>query len=186
MIDAGTLGGTNGYPSGLNGKGQMAGHSNLKGDANFRAFFWSPGSHIKDLGTLGGDNSEANWINAAGHVVGWANTSGGFLRDAFLWRNGKMQDLGLLPGDSCSVAYWINSLDQVVGRAGDCGQDTDFWPDSFLWQNGHMYNLNSLITPPKSGLRVARVTTIDNRGDIAALGILPSGHIHAVLLVPSK
>ena len=72
MKDLGTLGGTEGWPYGLNNRGQVAGQSNLTGDAHFHAFLWDRGV-LKDLGTLGGDNSSARWINDAGEVVGRAN-----------------------------------------------------------------------------------------------------------------
>ena len=76
MIDLGTLGGTAGWPYGLNKKGQVTGQSNLADDVHFHAFLWDRGV-LKDLGTLGGDNSSARWINDAGEVVGRAEFSPG-------------------------------------------------------------------------------------------------------------
>src|SRR5215471_9223723 len=64
MVDTGTLGGTLGYPTWLNNKGQMVGQSNLAGDQKYHPFLWQKGKkRMKDLGTLGGASGTANWIN---------------------------------------------------------------------------------------------------------------------------
>ena len=76
MMDLGTLGGTAGWPWGLNKRGQVTGQSNLADDAHYHAFLWDRGM-LKDLGTLGGDNSSARWINDAGEVVGRADLCSG-------------------------------------------------------------------------------------------------------------
>ena len=111
--DLGTLGGTSaivggfggGVPGGgaINNRGQVAGTSNLSGDANWHPYLWSEG-RMTDLGTLGGPNGEAYWINNNGDVVGRADVAGGNAHRAFLWRRGKMLYLGAAPGWPCSTA----------------------------------------------------------------------------------
>jgi probable HAF family extracellular repeat protein len=75
MIDLGSLGGSYGFPSGINNHGSIAGLSYLAGDTIFHPFLWDRGV-ISDLGTLGGDSGYALGINDAGEVVGRADLPG--------------------------------------------------------------------------------------------------------------
>ena len=184
MTDLGTLGGTNGSPVALNNRGEVAGQSDLEGDTTLHPFLWSHG-RMNDLGTLGGANGIAEWMNNAGHVVGIADLPGGKVHHGFLWRNGKMIDLGVARGKTCSGAFGVNSKDQVVGASGICGGPENTHT-GFLWQRGHMIDLNTLISLPASGLRVADGNAINDRGDIAGIGVLPNGDEHVVLLVPRR
>jgi probable HAF family extracellular repeat protein len=187
MIDLGTLGGTLAYvgmfnggsSAGLNNRGQVIGTSNLAGDLIHHPYLWD-GGVLTDLGTLGGDNGEAFWINDGGEIVGRADLSGSQAHHAFLWENGKMIDLGGAPGQPCSTAVDINSRGQIIIDTGTCFEGGG---PGMLWENGQLYDLNSLI-PPSSGLAVADVNFINDRGEIAAEGLLPSGGGHAILLVP--
>ena len=91
-----------------------------------------------------------------------------------------MIDLGAAPGQPCSTAVDINSRGQIIIDTGICGEGGG---PGMLWENGQLYDLNSLI-PPASGLAVGDVSFINDRGEIAAQGNLPSGAGHAILLVP--
>ncbi len=187
MIDLGTLGGTlavvgalnGGSGGGLNNRGQVIGTSNLEGDLTHHPFLWDK-AVLTDLGTLGGNNGEANWINSGGEVVGRADLPGSQVHHAFLWKKGKMIDLGVAPGQPCSTAIDINSRGQVIIDTGVCGVGGG---PGMLWENGNLYDLNSLI-PPNSGIAVGDVNFINDRGEIAATGLLPNGSQHAILLVP--
>lgn len=198
MRDLGTLGGTSGCAVSLNNRGQVVGYSNLAGDLTFQPFLWDQGSLI-NLGTFGGDNGIASWINDAGHVVGKADVTEictacapgnqKQLHHPFLWRHGVMTDLGLIDGDTAGTAFSINSKDQIVGRSVVC---TQINPDdgcdgpvqhAFLWEKGSIYDLQSLVVP-SSDITLNDVTHINERGEIAASGVLPNGDTHAVLLVP--
>ncbi len=189
MIDLGTFGGTCGFVGSavdggsggaINGKGQIVGTSNLAGNKTHHAFLWNQGA-LADLGTLGGDNSDAYWINDAGEIVGRADVPGSNqYHHGFLWRNGTMIDLGVPNGATCSTAYEINAKDQIIVDAGICGVGGI----ASLWQDGVLYDVNTLI-PANSGLFIANLNFINDRGEIAATGVLPNGDQHDLLLIPA-
>ena len=184
MIDLGTLGGACGFPSfgvGLNNKGQVVGQSDLAGDFTAHPFLWDPKRHphLRDLGTLGGTFGSATGVNDASEIIGVATTPDE-APHAFFWRNGVMQDLGTVKGDGCSVAYHINAGGQVVGTSGDGCDEVH----AFVWQQGGpMMDLNDLVAPG-SGLVLTAGEFINDRGEIAASGVLPNGDHHAILLIP--
>jgi probable HAF family extracellular repeat protein len=91
-----------------------------------------------------------------------------------------MTDLGTLKGLPCSTARSINARRQIVGDWGKCGKVGQ----GFLWENGSMVDLQDLV-PAGSTLRVTRGVWINDRGEIAANAVLPSGERHAVLLIPT-
>jgi probable HAF family extracellular repeat protein len=189
MRDLGTLGGTvalvgsfGGAGSGgaLNNRGKVAGTSNLGGDATWHPFLWDRQRGLQDLGTLGGTNGEAYWINDSDEVVGRADIAGSTNHHAFLWKNGVMTDLGFAPAWPCSTALQINAKHQVIIDTGICGVGGG--PGS-LWEDGTLYDLNTLLVPG-TDITVADVNYINDRGEIAARGVLPNGDRHAVLLIP--
>ena len=196
MLDIGSLGGTMGFPTALNSRGQVVGNSNLTGDATSHPYLWSKTTGLHDLGTLGGDNGVANWINNGGGIAGKADLAGPHPQnhDAVLWRkNGAiMIDLGVLPGDACANAYYVNDPGQVVGTSEDshlCRIPTG--EHAFLWENGGpMVDLNSLIARG-SGLELTFAFSINNHGEIVGTGI-PAGCApeniefcgHAYVLIP--
>ena len=179
MRDLGTLGGTFGYPTWINNRGQVVGQSDLAGDSTAHPFLWDKGK-LADLGTLGGNNGQALWINEGGDVVGSADLPGSHTHDGFLWKRGEMTDLGTQDGDPCSVALSINSQGQIAGASTSCGE----YQHAFLWENGGpMVDLNTLVYPA-SDLRVREGDDINEFGEIAGKAVLPNGDIHAVVLIP--
>lgn len=191
MQDLGSLGGTIALPSRsplesppggpvLNNRGQVVGTSTLAGDDNEHAFLWTSGTMI-DLGTLGGDGSQALAINEAGQVVGRSDFSPTSpFHHAFLWQHGTMTDLGVVAPCQNSTAVVINSRGQVVADMGACGGEGS----AFVWQAGQpIADLNTLVSPP-SDLHIEGVAFINERGEIAGIGVLPNGDTRAVLLVP--
>ncbi|HUB83448.1 MAG TPA: hypothetical protein VMB03_31835 [Bryobacteraceae bacterium] len=126
-VDLGNLGGT-GHGNGieavnLNNHGQVVGNSDLKGDANFHGFLWSPEKGMSDIGTLPGDvNSLAIGINDAGDVVG-GSFDANFNPHAFFLQNGVMTDLNtLLPTGSKLYLIFgcsINASGEITGLAVD-------------------------------------------------------------------
>jgi len=176
------LGGTQLSPYYLSNRGQVVGNANLAGD-NFEQarhpFLWEEGT-FTDLGTFGGTIGDAYKINDAGQIVGEASFADGTYHAA-LWQRGEIFDLGTVANDPCSVALDINSRGQAVGWSGVCDQSA---PRPFLWdKNAGMVDVNTLISAD-SGIYVFWASNINDRGEIAAAGLLPSGDIHAVLLIP--
>jgi probable HAF family extracellular repeat protein len=185
MLDLGTLGGTVAQAvNGMNELGQVVGSTTLAGDEVHHPFLWD-GRRMIDLGTFGGNNGEADWVNDAGEVVGIAQrpefcTTGPGGGEAFLWRRGILERLGTTAGLNNSEGVYVNSKGQVVGYSFTC----DFSAfDAFLWEDHHIVSLNGL-TLPTDAFHLWSAVFIDDRGQIAALGIEPNGNQHALLLIP--
>jgi probable HAF family extracellular repeat protein len=184
MVDLGTLGGTSGFPLGMNDKGEVVGQMDLQGDYHHHPFVWLKGN-LLDLGTFGGTDGYAHAVNDAGQVVGTAGTKRDLFFHAFLWSPGKAKiDLGTPNGDTCSVAYGIGTAGSVVGSSGACVNSPDIQgtPDAFLWSHGKMTNLNAQVQPTHFQLAVA--VSINDHGWIAGYGFAPTGVEHAFVLIP--
>jgi probable HAF family extracellular repeat protein len=204
MVDLGTLGGTfagsvlANFLGGLNNRGQVIGLSTLAGDQGCAGslngcvadpFLWSEGKMI-DLfvTTTGGNPITADAINDKGEIVGAAAFSPSVPFDAYLWRDGVATDLGHLDGDCFSEGWAINARGEVVVISMSC-DFTSF--RAALWSQGSLVDLNALI-PSDSSLELAWPLAINNRGEIAGLGV-PQGCSstndnvcgHAFLLVPT-
>ena len=192
MIDLGTLGGTIGYATWLNDRGQVIGDSNLAGDEYSHGFLWDRG-RLRDLPppANGGNYSWTYWINELGDAVGGATLPpDDELNDAMLWRFGKPIDLGTIGQDVCSEATGMNGFGQIVGISNECSGswDASGWPTmrAFLWQKGSpMVDLNALVEENPSNLHLFWGAYINDSGEILAEGILSTGDIHAALLVPA-
>jgi len=195
MVDVGTLGGTSGFPTALNNRGEIVGESNLAGDLIFRPFLWTKSRGIQDLGTLGGDTGLTNSINDAGDIVGKTDLAGPLSpqdHHAVLWTHGVINDLGALPGDSSSNAYFVNDHGQVVGTSEDRAHMLiGIGEHAFLWEHGGpMVDLNSLI-PAGSSLQLTYAVAINDHGEIAGFGVPPgvppenyTTQGHAYILIP--
>lgn len=186
MRDLGSLGGTQGYPFGINDSGHIVGYSNLAGDATYHPFLWN-GYQMIDLKTLGGSNGVATWINNGDVVIGRADLPSSQVHHAFLWKNGKMTDLGTTDSAPCTTAYGVNSFDQVVGYIGDasglasCGKEAG----GFLWEPGSpMVDVSTLFAPLASGLKLRTAAHIGDDGSILGVGKLPNGDFHMMLMIP--
>jgi uncharacterized membrane protein len=103
-----------------------------------------------------------------------------------------MIDLGLLYADDAGTAYSVNARDQVVGvtevctfvESGDGCRAAVY--NAFLWEQGSLVDLQTLLLPG-SGIRFTSghsAYNINDRGEIAAEGVLPNGNTRAVLLIP--
>jgi len=182
MVNLGSFGGTCTYAVDLNNRGQVVGTSTLAGDIEHHPFL-SDRTAFTDLGTFGGTEGSANAINDAGEAVGWAAYPGDEVLHASLWKNGRMTDLGTIDGDPLSFAFTINAKGQVAGSS----VNADFTQfRAFLWQDGGpIVDLNTLI-PGNSVLYLTVPETINERGEIAGIGLDPNGNQHAFLLVPCQ
>jgi probable HAF family extracellular repeat protein len=187
MISLGSFGGTSGCATFINNRDQVVGYSNLAGDGSNHPFLWERGRPLVDLGTLGGPNGIAFWINEPGEVVGNAQVASppdcvalNCLFHAFLWDHNQMTDLGTIAGTDFSNGEAINSRSQVVGES--FASDFSVF-DAFLWERDSLADLNSLLSRP-SALHLTAATDINDRGEIAGVGFLPSGEMQAFLLIP--
>lgn len=178
MTDIGTFGGSCSFSGYMNNRGQITGYANTP-DENNHAFVWDKQGGLKNLGELpGGIFSFGQWINDAGEVVG--GSDGGTFFHATLWKNGAVIDLGTVYGETCSQANSINSGGQIVGFASaDCFNEDH----AFLAQNGAIVDVNTLVAGGSSAT-VQDAYDINDRGEIAARGILANGDVRAFLLVP--
>ena len=96
--------------------------------------------------------------------------------------NGVQTDLGTLGTADCAFAVTINSKDQIAGASySNC--DFEAPGRGFLYENGELVDLNNLV-PPDSQLQVSEPETINDRGEIAGLGVDDSGNSRAFLLIP--
>jgi probable HAF family extracellular repeat protein len=182
MFNLGGFGGTCTFASDLNSRGQVVGTSTLTGDLAQHPFLWDR-TAFTDLGTFGGTQGSANAINDAGEAVGWAAYPGDLVLHASRRKNGRMTDLGTINGDPLSFAFTINGKGEVAGSS----VNSDFSQfRAFLWHDGGpMVDLNTLI-PGDSALYLTVPETINERGEIAGIGLDPNGNQHAFLLVPCQ
>jgi probable HAF family extracellular repeat protein len=160
------------------------GQSNLAGDLVTHGFFWQRGV-LTDLGSLFGGDVEVWWLNDVGEIVGSSKYPDGITRHAFLWKKGGMTDLGTLYPKCNSIvtgstAYGANSKTQIVGSS---------WCDNtaaaaFLWEKDRsMVDLNTLI-PANLSIQLVQGFGINDRGEIAGIGVLPNGDVNVFLLIP--
>ncbi len=180
MENLGSFGGTCTFATDLNNRGQVVGLSTLPGDQGQHPFLWDRGK-LTDLGTFGGGNGSVSEINEVGDAAGWAAYPDDQMFHAALWKNGNIVDLGTIGNDPFSFAFSINAKGQIAGFS----SNADFSePRAFLWQDGGpMVDLNTLI-PASSTLYLTTPETINDRGEIAGIGLDSSGNEHAFLLIP--
>lgn len=145
-----TLGGDNGFATGVNNRGQVVGWAetrvhdptcNAPQVLQFRAALWEPKQGgMRELRPLPGDStSAATAINNRGQVVGISgecDIAVGQLsaRHSVLWQNGVPTDIGDLGGDAWHTPMDINEQGAVVGFSNPRGViGIDFAPHAFLW-----------------------------------------------------
>jgi probable HAF family extracellular repeat protein len=119
----GSLGGSMGDATAINGEGQVVGVSNLPGDATSHAFLWQNGV-IADLGTLPGFfSSGASGINIKSQIVGQSCNADFSVCIGFFWQDDLLMDLNnLIPAGSPLFLFEptsINARGEIVGAALD-------------------------------------------------------------------
>jgi probable HAF family extracellular repeat protein len=143
-----TLGGTNGFATGTNNRGETVGWAeNTVHDPTcvapqvlqFRAVVWGPKEgEIQELPPLPGDTvSAATAINNRGQVVGISGICdravGRFSAiHAVLWQDGQVTDLGSLGGVAWNTPMAINERGDIVGFA-NVAAGGGFSAHAFLW-----------------------------------------------------
>jgi probable HAF family extracellular repeat protein len=157
-----TLGGPDGFATGANNRGQVAGWAeNTVHDPTcqapqvlqFRAVVWDTRhGGLTQLAPLGGDTvSAATAINNQGEAVGISGICdiavGEFsARHAVLWRHGTVRSLGSLGGVAWNTPMAINNRGEVVGFANIAGGDPAA-PNfhAFIWTgSGQMRDIGTL------------------------------------------
>ena len=145
-----TLGGNQGFATGVNSAGQVVGWAetavhdptcNAPQVLQFRAVLWEPKKgRIRELRPLPGDStSAATAINNQGQAVGISgdcDIAVGQLsaRHAVLWERDTVIDIGNLGGDAWHTPMDINDGGDVVGFSNPRGVvGIDFNPHAFLW-----------------------------------------------------
>jgi probable HAF family extracellular repeat protein len=146
-----TLGGTHGFATGTNNRGQTAGWAentvrdptcNSPQVLQFRGVVWGPGTDsMRELAPLSGDTvSSATAINDRGQVAGisgiCSNAVGEYsAAHAVLWEGGHVVDIGNLGGVAWNTPMAINERGDVVGfaNAPDTVPPNDFNVRAFLW-----------------------------------------------------
>jgi probable HAF family extracellular repeat protein len=173
-----TLGGTNGFATGVNNRGEIVGWAeNTVHDSTcvapqvlqFRAVVWEPKGGLIELPPLPGDTvSAATAINDRGQVVGISGICdravGRFSAiHAVLWQDGRPIDLGSLGGVAWNTPMAINERGDVVGFSNvSAASGGAFAVHAFLWtaRNG----IRDLGTLP--GDSTSQALGINARGDI--------------------
>jgi probable HAF family extracellular repeat protein len=173
MHDLGTLGGTNSDAIAINNNGIVVGNSAIAGDTANHAFMYNGSMH--DLGTLGGNNSGAVSISSNGIIVGDTTLAGDNISHAFLY-DGTMHDLGTLGGDT-SIAIGVNDKGWAVGWSQTDPSDS-LASAYFLYDGSKMYNLNMLVAGIFPDISIDQVFSINDNGDIFALGYDVNGDTH--------
>jgi probable HAF family extracellular repeat protein len=179
MTPLSTLGGTNGFATGTNNRGETAGWAeNTVHDPTcvapqvlqFRAVIWGPApGEIRELPPLPGDTaSAATALNDRGQVVGISGICdravGRFsaIHDV-LWQDGKPTDLGSLGGVAWNTPMAINERGDVIGFANaSAAAGGRFDAHAFLWT--HRDGMRDLGTLP--GDTFSQALGINDRREI--------------------
>jgi probable HAF family extracellular repeat protein len=191
-----TLGGYNGYASGVNDRGQIVGWAETRVHdptcresqvLQFRAVLWEPGKQRKtQLRPYPGDSaSAATAINNRGQVVGISGECdvavGRFsARHAVLWENGKVKKLGNLGGTSWHTPTDISERGDVVGFSnpdvpGD--REGEFLVLAFLWtRRGGIEGLGTL-----RGDTTSQALGINSRRQVVGVSTSQAGVSRAFL-----
>ena len=157
-----TLGGSNGFATGVNNLGQVVGWAeNTIHDPTcvspqvlqFEAVIWGPRGQVQALSPYPGDpDSAATGINDRQQVIGISgicqNAVGNqTAKHAVLWQNGTPTNLGNLGGSGWHTPMAINNQGQIVGFSDLAGDQGGSNPNfhAFLWvRPGPMRDLGTL------------------------------------------
>jgi probable HAF family extracellular repeat protein len=187
-----TLGGYNGFATGVNEQGQIAGwaensvHDNTCSGTQvlqFKPVVYGPDpKRIQELPTYPGDpDGAATAINAQGEVVGISgicDVAVGALtaKHALLWQNGRVFNLGSLGGVGWNTPMAINSRGDIVGFSDLPGDEStgqlvaNF--HAFIWtkETGRMVDIGTL-----PGDNVSEALDINDLDQVVGVSF-PSAH----------
>ena len=166
----------------INDAGFAVGGSEYPGGIFYQhAVLWRPDGRVVDLGTLGGPDSRAYDINQKGKIVGRslsADEDAGPL--PVLWYRGRWTAFPL-PAGLGGAAQAINERDQIVGfqYAGNVNTRR-----GVTWVGASVYQLDTLLDDESRGIAINDAQDINDRGQILASTVLPSGVNQPLLLTP--
>jgi probable HAF family extracellular repeat protein len=183
-----TLGGDNGFATGVNNRGHVVGWGETPVHdptciapqvLQFRAMVWDPeAGRVQQLAPLPGDSaSAATAINDQDQVVGISGSCdvavGQFsARRAVLWDHGRVIDIGGLGGVAWNTAMAINNDGVVIGFADTTG-DASGAPNfhAFIWAKEE--GIKDLNTLP--GDILSEALGINSRRQVVGISIGASG-----------
>ena len=136
-----------------------------------------------DIGSLGGPDTRPYAMNNRGSIVGYSFLSPPGTAHAFLYHDGKMEDIGL-PEDGSSTGIALNDHDEVIGYCYRVDGQEETW-ESFVFRDGKRHYLrDTLVNLPSTDHWILyRATSINNRGEIAGIG-MHNGRRVPFLLLP--
>lgn len=177
-----TLGGNNGFGTGINNRGQAVGWAetavhdttcNPPQVLQFEAVVWGPHGQVHVLPPYSTDpDGAATGINDRGQVVGISGICQNAVGNrsaihAVLWQNGRPTDLGSLGGMAWNTPMALNNHGQIVGFSDLAGDDNGANPNfhAFLWTSpGPMQDLKTL-----SGDAISEALGINEEGQIVGV-----------------
>jgi probable HAF family extracellular repeat protein len=185
MTELPTLGGNNGFATGVNNRGQAVGWAeNTVHDSTcvypqvlqFEAVLWTNRNGQFQTQQLPPHETDpdgaATGINDQGQVVGTSGICQNAVGNqsaihALLWQNGRVTNLGNLGGMAWNTPMAINNQGQVVGFSDLAGDDNGQNPNfqAFLWTRpGPMRNLGTL-----SGDAISEALGINQRSQVVGV-----------------
>src|SRR6266516_455407 len=191
-----TLGGDQGFATGVNSRGQVVGWAetpvhdptcNAPQVLQFRAVLWDPQKGtLQQLRPLAGDStSAATAINSKGQVVGISgdcDIAVGQLsaRHSVIWNNGTPTNIGDLGGAAWHTPMDINEAGDVVGFSNPAYVlGIDFNPLAFIWTSeGGIHSLGKLVGDTSSqalGINFRRQVVGISSGDLNRAFIWENG-----------
>lgn len=183
-----TLGGTHGFATGVNTRGQVVGWAetpvhdptcNEPQVLQFRAVMWEPKKgEMQELPPLPGDStSAATAINDSGLAVGISgecDIAVGQLsaQHSVIWENGEPTEIDNLGGEAWHTPMAINERGDVVGFSNPADvPGIAFLPHAFLWtKQGGIEDLGLI-----PGHDFSQAFAINTRGQIVGRSVGPTG-----------
>jgi probable HAF family extracellular repeat protein len=173
----GSLGGVGGDALAVNNAGLIVGQS-LTDIGELHPFLYS-GGKMTDLDpncTTG----TAYAINNSNEIVGQADGM------PFYFSKHKLTELPVADyyGSTAGQAVAVNDSDVIVGQDDNETDDQGYGvPAAVEWVKGKEYDLNNLISA-SSGVELSQAVSINNKGQIIAIGTGPDGFTDSFLLTP--